>query len=147
MTAINQIVVQNTTGKVIIAGSFVGLTNPNIRDGNYDYSKLARLMPNGDLDLTYKKASGVTNYGGEAVSLTTLTDDRIICTWRGVAVADINKMYAEFFAADGSKDNSFTFPYSGNFIARIFREAPDIFLIVGDLGVNGTKRPVVRLKK
>lgn len=133
-------------GKIIIAGAFNSIFDPNIRDANYPYTGIARINSDGSIDHSFKSPAAFS-YSNTICDITTLSDNRILAIWKGIYGTALGKDYVELHGANGGIDNSYNYPYQYGRISNIFRISPDNFLLVGKIPVNGVTYPVIRLKK
>ncbi|MBA9076561.1 delta-60 repeat domain-containing protein [Rufibacter quisquiliarum] len=142
--SISRVTVQSD-GKIVISGAFTWITDPNIRDANYYYYGMARLNPDGDIDHSFNAPKAFT-YSNYINDITTLSDNRILAHWKSFTNNQA-KSYIEFLGNNGGIDNSYVFQFQYSNINSILREAPDQFLLLGEITVDNTVYPIIRLKK
>jgi uncharacterized delta-60 repeat protein len=143
LATIEKIAVQ-TDGKIVLSGNFTGFTNPDIRDANYNYYAIARLNANGALDEAFAVKDGFT-FSNYISDLALFSDNKILANWIGISAnSSYGISYLELFKKDGGVDNSFSL--QNNKVSLILKEAPDQFLVLGEININNVIYPIARLK-
>ncbi|TSJ35917.1 hypothetical protein FO440_23645 [Mucilaginibacter corticis] len=132
--SINAIVVQ-PDNKVVVGGDFISITDPGVRDGFHNYSRVARFNADGSLDQSFKTSATTGNLWTMGI----LADGRILAG----GYEDLNRSgpsYLSLYQSDGTHDDKFDLGYLGSTVVRIFQQG-DKYILAGDINLY----PVVRV--
>ena len=132
-------------GRILIAGTFDRLTDLDVRDEIHDLNRIARINPEGSIDLSYKDP--LVRIGRYVADIFSFSDNTLMIRSFDESTRREGSFY--FFNENGGEEPGLSLPFPVTSIAQIFRESKeeDQYLFVGNIPVNGINYPLVRMRR